>query len=95
MSKAVALSVGGYFGCAVLDTGAVQCWGQNFSGQLGDGTESTSLTAATSVAGISDAIAVATGGAHACALQPRPRAMLPHRRLSRARPVGTEPDNNA
>jgi alpha-tubulin suppressor-like RCC1 family protein len=66
--KAVAVSVGGVFGCALLATGAVQCWGQNNSGQLGDGTETTSWTATKPVPGIMNAVALATGGAHTCVL---------------------------
>ncbi len=34
---AVAISLGNDFGCAILDTGAVQCWGKNSSGKLGSG----------------------------------------------------------
>jgi len=37
---------GQYFSCAVLSTGAVRCWGDNSSGQLGDGTTVNRLTPA-------------------------------------------------
>jgi alpha-tubulin suppressor-like RCC1 family protein len=32
------VAAGGYFSCALLDDGAVKCWGQNASGQLGHDT---------------------------------------------------------
>lgn len=37
-SGAVSLYVGGAHGCARTSTGALQCWGSNNYGQLGDGT---------------------------------------------------------
>jgi len=55
--------------CAVQSDGAVWCWGDNSSGQLGDGTHNQSLTPVR-VTGLSDATAlsVAAGEAHSCAL---------------------------
>lgn len=34
----VDISVGNYHSCALLDSGAVRCWGRNEFGQVGDGT---------------------------------------------------------
>jgi len=65
---AIATSVGGNHSCAVLSSGTVQCWGNNYSGQLGDGSTTQSLTPV-SVSGLSSsAITVATGQDHTCAL---------------------------
>lgn len=32
------ISMGGFFSCARLSTGSLKCWGNNYYGQLGDGT---------------------------------------------------------
>jgi alpha-tubulin suppressor-like RCC1 family protein len=63
-----AIDGGNYFTCAVRSTGAANCWGQNSSGQVGDGTATTRLTP-TAVSGLSSGVSdIATGGLHACAL---------------------------
>jgi alpha-tubulin suppressor-like RCC1 family protein len=53
--------------CALLASGAVQCWGWNNYGQLGDGTTTTSGVPVT-VSSISTATAIAVGYDHSCAL---------------------------
>lgn len=39
-----ALATGGFFTCARLGSGRVECWGNNALGGFGDGTETSSLT---------------------------------------------------
>jgi hypothetical protein len=51
----------------VLATGGVKCWGASDFGVLGDGASGDTSTPV-AVGGISDAIAIAVGGSHACAL---------------------------
>jgi hypothetical protein len=51
----------------VLVDGTVQCWGNNYEGELGDGTMTPSPTPVR-VIGITNAVAVRTGWAHSCAL---------------------------
>ena len=64
---ATAVSAGTNFACAVIYGGSIDCWGENGSGQLGDGTTESSSTPVR-VSGITDAIAVTAGADHACAL---------------------------
>ena len=61
------VSAGSFHGCAVLSSGAVQCWGGNTYGQLGNGS-TTSSTSPVSVAGISNAKSVSAGRGHSCAV---------------------------
>ena len=59
---------GGAHLCILSTAGGVQCWGQNTSGQLGDGTYITKLTP-TDVVGLGSGIAqVAAGSTHTCAV---------------------------
>jgi alpha-tubulin suppressor-like RCC1 family protein len=43
-SGVIAIAAGERHTCAVLNTGAVKCWGYNVSGQLGDGSTTQSFT---------------------------------------------------
>jgi alpha-tubulin suppressor-like RCC1 family protein len=64
----VAISTGGSQTCAVVEDGAVQCWGGNSQGQLGDGT-TTDKHVPTPVTGLAGpATAIAAGAFHTCAL---------------------------
>lgn len=60
------VSLGGFHACALIDDGTVRCWGANYFGQLGDGTETLSETPVE--ARISGATAIATGTHHTCAI---------------------------
>jgi alpha-tubulin suppressor-like RCC1 family protein len=67
ISNATAVAVGGYSSCALLATGAVRCWGNNYWGQLGDGS-TTDSSIPVPVAGISTAVAITAASVHACAV---------------------------
>jgi len=53
--------------CALLNTGAVRCWGENEDGQLGDGSTTDQLTPS-DVSGLLDVVEVSAGDRHTCAL---------------------------
>lgn len=65
-SAAPTLAAGHHFTCALGGGGAVYCWGENSSGQLGDGTREPRKTPVR-VLGLSGAKELATGAQHACA----------------------------
>jgi alpha-tubulin suppressor-like RCC1 family protein len=63
-------STGGFYHtCALLSDGTAKCWGYNYWGQLGDGarTNRLRLTPVT-VSGLTNAVAIAAGYYHTCAL---------------------------
>lgn len=67
-SGVVTLDSGYDHTCAIISSGAMKCWGNNSSAQLGDGTAMRRFAPVT-VSGVSGAAqAVATGSDHTCAL---------------------------
>jgi alpha-tubulin suppressor-like RCC1 family protein len=66
INNATAVAAGELFSCALLDSGGVKCWGMNTVGELGDGTDKWNSSTPVSVVGISTAVAITAGWAHAC-----------------------------
>ena len=67
---AVALSSGGSHTCAILDNGAVSCWGYGYYGQLGNGglSDKSTPTLTSSLGTGRTAVALSSGGSHTCAI---------------------------
>jgi len=59
------LSSGIYHTCALLNTGAIRCWGHNTFGSIGDGT-TTQRSTPTAVANITTAVEMSAGYYHTC-----------------------------
>ena len=63
------ISAGSDHTCAVMESGAVKCWGFNQYGQVGNGTSGNSWLGAVDVTGLSSGVAsVDAGTDHTCAL---------------------------
>lgn len=68
------LAMGDNHVCARLATGTVKCWGDNTSGQLGDGlafdagTRQNPARVPQVVPGVSDVVDIASGSGHTCAV---------------------------
>ena len=67
-SKAVALAAANHTTCAVIDDGAVRCWGYNKQGQVGSGSMAEEVLRAERVALDRAAISVVAGRDFVCAL---------------------------
>jgi alpha-tubulin suppressor-like RCC1 family protein len=69
-SRVTSLTAGANHTCALTNDGAVWCWGDNSSGQVGNGSPSATVTTPTPVVG-GDAgvsiVSLAAGAAHTCA----------------------------
>ena len=68
-SGVASIATGAYHTCALTVAGGVLCWGDNFYGQLGNGTASAGSSVPVQVAGLGSGIrALALGAQHTCAL---------------------------
>jgi len=67
ISDAVAVSAGDYHTCVGHADGTVSCFGDNYYGQVGDGSNRNKRFVPTRVAGVSNASLVLAAGSHSCA----------------------------
>ena len=68
ITTATAITAGANHACAVLSGGTIKCWGDNYNGQLGDGTSSQYSSEPVLVIGIDTATAITAGFGYSCAL---------------------------
>ena len=73
IEPSVQLAAGYLHTCARQKSGKVQCWGDNGAGQLGDGVPfggtRDPATVPQDVSGLTDAVALASGVSHSCAIR--------------------------
>lgn len=67
VSNAVSVTNANGADCALLSDGTIKCWGNNFNGQLGDGSTQDSLTPV-SVLDVSNAVSLSSGYGSDCAV---------------------------
>ena len=65
---AIGVASGDFHTCALLESGAIQCWGFNTSGQLGDGTTILRALPVDVIALPGPIASITAGGIHTCAL---------------------------
>ena len=68
ITDATAITAGWWHSCALHEDGTISCWGNNFTGQLGNGTDTRRSWVFAKVADITDASDIAAGWWHSCAL---------------------------
>src|SRR5207247_7555006 len=66
--RASALALGGYHSCSLITDGTVRCWGRNDWGQSGQPDTNRSFIVPTTVAGVTNAVAIFAGFYNTCAI---------------------------
>ena len=66
-APATAIAAGSSHTCVIKNTGGASCWGDNYNGELGTGSN-VSASTPRSVSGLNSATAIAAGDLHSCAL---------------------------
>lgn len=69
IDSAVAVATGTGFSCALMADHDIRCWGSNQYGKLGVSASTTSSLVPLQVPMVTDAVAIAAGAEHACALR--------------------------
>src|SRR5690606_29781490 len=67
LADAVAIDVGEDHSCALIDDGSARCWGNNYYGQIGNGTFDD-VDVPVPVINLSAGIGITGGGDHSCAV---------------------------
>jgi alpha-tubulin suppressor-like RCC1 family protein len=70
VTSALQVAAGYYADCALVNGGAIKCWGSNLNGQLGDGSDTNTSASISSpaTASIDNAVSVRSGLYSTCAL---------------------------
>jgi hypothetical protein len=68
VAQAVAISAVASQACAIVADGHVRCWGQSKAGGFGDASDLAMTATAVEVCNIAQAVSLAVGAYHACAL---------------------------
>jgi len=69
LTNAVAIAAASTATCAIRMGGQVACWGDNSSGQLGNGTTGTPASVLVNVTGLTNATSLTAGANHFCAVR--------------------------
>ena len=67
LSNVEQITAGDWHTCARLSDGSAKCWGDNWEGQIGDGTELTYRYSPVDVLSLSNVEEISAGGSHTCA----------------------------
>ncbi len=67
----ISIAAGGEHSCTLREDGTISCWGNNYSGQLGNGQrgENADSSVPVEVKGIENTTAITAGSLHSCALR--------------------------